>query len=201
MPSSTLSPLTAGRLPYLATSHHSCRWTNITGTNINCTPELGDYPLIGRDLNSPKDAPDDSSPCIVTALCAINPNLLPPPTDTDTWRKYVAGPPPAEDWLLLRPIKSLAWWSYTTFTRPMLGFVVGRLTGTAMFQQPLTIDAETKLLRRISKVLSLGLGSQKDIVLRDRWVWPGLQSMGVESGRLQVEGWLCDPFAIKGSAY
>lgn len=145
------------------------RVVNVLRTNVNCLPELADYPLVGHELNPatgtghtaplPKDG--TFPPSIVGRVCAIEPTLLPPPSEVDTWRALVKGPD--------------AQGAPTIFTVGAQAVKLGlKLAGSVLpiklFQPAYNIDAETQILRPLARRLGLLLSGSFDegIVLRDR---------------------------------
>jgi len=72
-------------------------------TNVNFTPELADYPLLGYELDGTLNPPPSTSPtgedlakdyppCIVGKVRCIAPNMLPAPSDRKVWKGLVKGP-------------------------------------------------------------------------------------------------------------
>jgi hypothetical protein len=139
-------------------------------TNVNCLPELADYPLVGYELSPatgsghtsttlPADGP--FPPSIVARVCAIDPSLLPAPSEVDTWRALVKG--------------SQLQGTSTVFTKGALAVklglsLLGSVLPVKLFQPAYTVDAETQILRPMARRLGLLLSGSFDegIVLRDR---------------------------------
>jgi len=68
-------------------------------TNVNFTPELADYPLLGYELDGPLEPPASTSPtdllnyppCIVGKVRCIADYMLPPPGEREVWQGLVQG--------------------------------------------------------------------------------------------------------------
>lgn len=167
-------------------------------TNVKCLPELADYPLVGYELDGPQEeGPSPGSPeppCIVGRVAGITrglhqPQLIPSPADREAWQQLVKGSwqqPPAEpqpaDNILERVYKAASAVSDQAFAVvrapgavASAGVMAAVKYGCSrlplpLFQDWYTIDAETKILSNLAKVVSYVLAgsTRTDVVLKDR---------------------------------
>jgi len=174
-----------------------CRVLNLMRTNVKCLPELADYPLVGYELDGPQEeAPFPGSsepPCIVGRVVGITrglrqPQLLPSPADRTVWQQLVKGnweapaePQPPKNVVerVYKAASAVSDQAYAVVRAPGAAATAGLMAAVKygcsrlplpVFQDWYTIDAETKILGNLAKVVSYVLAgsSRTDVVLKDR---------------------------------
>jgi len=184
------------------------RALNLMRTNVKCLPELADYPLVGYELDGPQEegpSPDSPEPpCIVGRVVRITrelrqPQLLPCPADREAWQQLVKGawqapaePQPADNVFerVYKAASAVSDQAFAVVRAPGAAATAGVMAAVKygcsrlplpLFQDWYTIDAETKILGNLAKVVSYVLAgsSRTDVVLKDRTIpLPGKDTNG-----------------------
>jgi hypothetical protein len=163
---------------------HPCRAFNPLRFNVNCTPELADYPLLGYALKA--HAPPGSSggsssstsasreASLVFQVNNLPGALLPALEDDDTWQTLVDGNfSNAQSW----SIGGMFWGvvdSGIKLANPVLnlGGSVARALPLPQFaklwQPPYTIDAEQIILEPLAKGVAQAMKSKPEWLLKNR---------------------------------
>ncbi|WIA31431.1 hypothetical protein OEZ86_002329 [Tetradesmus obliquus] len=151
-----------GNNPYFSRLN---RELNPLSSNVLCSQELADYPLLGRALKAHQPPPAaasssssssssscgagvSSSLCIVDLANSIQPGILPEASEDAVWQKLVEGRSADDDSLLLRGVD--------------LGLGLLRRMGV--------IDAESVRLGLVLDELARALNTSPDVLLRDRTI-------------------------------